>query len=107
MSGTETPHLLWLDGTPTQSRIRVHPFNVGDDQITVEVLSEEETWVDFNYVGTESGRFNFPYRTLGKGVTNAAWGGILNFKPGSSSETQTIVKPLTFKAPLGTVTIGQ
>jgi M6 family metalloprotease-like protein len=108
-SDTTTPTLLWLDNTPTRTTLRVRPFSTGSGDITVEVLCAEDSWVDFNFAGSpRNGSFDRPYRTLAEGVGNAAWGGVLNFKPGSSSEIGLITKPLTFVAPLpGTVTIGE
>jgi M6 family metalloprotease-like protein len=106
-SGTITPYLRWLDGTATRSRIRVRLFNPGDGQITVDVLTDGDTWVDFNYAGVENGTFGLPWNTLAEGVAFSNWGGFVNFKPGSRPETAFITKPMTLRAPLGTARIGQ
>jgi M6 family metalloprotease-like protein len=106
--GTNTPTLEWFDRTTTATRIYVRPFSAGSDQITVEVLSERDTWVDFNFSGPEEdGTTTKPYNTLAEGVAFCSWGGTVKFKPGSKNETATIDKPLTMAAPLGPVTIGQ
>jgi M6 family metalloprotease-like protein len=104
-----TPVLSWADETFTKSYLYIRPFAPGADEITVEIRSAEDTWVDFSFDDSpRNGSFDRPYRTLAEGVGNAAWGGVLNFKPGSSPETGLITKPLTFVAPLpGTVTIGE
>ena len=105
---TNTPSLRWLDVSPARTRIHVRPFSPGADEITIEIFAERDTWVDFNYTGTsETGAESTPYRTMGRGVTNAGWGGTVKFKPGSRRETGLITKPLTFVAPLGAVTIGE
>ena len=107
-SDTTTPTLVLINGTPTRTTIRVRPFTTGSGDITVEVLCAEDTWVDFNYAGSpRNGSFSQPYNTLAEGVSKAAWGGVLNFKPAASSETALITKPLTLVGPNGTVTIGQ
>ena len=102
-----TPSLRWFDGTPMPARIRVLPFPAGATSITVEVLADYETWVDFTYGGPETGAFATPYNTLSEGVDLASWGGSVLLKPGSTSERRTIAKPLTLRAPFGPVTIGQ
>jgi hypothetical protein len=107
-SGESTPVLRWADETFTKSHLYIRPFAPGADDITVEIRSAEDTWVDFHYTGAvENGAELTPYKTMAKGIPNAVWGGIVKFKPGTSRETSTITKPLTFVAPNGTVTIGQ
>jgi M6 family metalloprotease-like protein len=106
--GEVTPVLSWVDGISTKSYLYIRPYSPGATEITVEVRSAEDTWVDFNFASLpRNGSFSRPYNTLAEGVDNAAWGGLVHFKPGSSAETAIISKPLTFDAPLGTVTIGQ
>jgi hypothetical protein len=64
-------------------------------------------WVDFNYtVGPENGSYTEPYDTLAKGTNNVSSGGTIAIKPGSSSETMTISKPMTITAVGGAATIG-
>jgi M6 family metalloprotease-like protein len=106
--GDTTTNLEWFDKATAATRIHVRPFPVGSDNITVEVLAERDTWVNFGYTGaTENGSFTTPYKTMGRGVTNASWGGTVKFAAGSSAETNTIDKRLMLEAPLGPVTIGQ
>ncbi len=71
-----------------------------------EWLTRADTWVDFNYNGTELGTFVNPYNTLAEGVSAVSYGGILNFKTGSSRETATITKAMSLKEFNGPVTIG-
>jgi hypothetical protein len=107
-SDATTPYLTWINGTPTKTRIHVRPFSPGDGSITVEWLSEENTWVDFRYTGTyEFGIFDAPWKTLDAGINAVSYGGILNFKTGSAAETRTINTPMTLKAYNGPVTIGR
>ena len=86
----------------------MHPFNPGDTEITVEILSEYDTWVNFGYVGPESGSFSEPYNTFQEGINAVGWGGNLRIRPGTTPETATnISKRMTITAEGGVVTIGQ
>jgi len=107
-SDSTTPYLRWLDGTQTRTRIHLRAFNPGDGSITVEILAEEETWVDFNYTGLfEVGTFAFPYDTLAEGLNAVSYGGLLKIKAGVTSETATIAKRVRVEAYGGNVTLGQ
>ena len=107
-SDQTTPRLVLLNGAGTSTHLHVRPFPPGAGSITVEWLSERDTWVDFNSLGLfPDGSFNAPYPTLADGITYVSYGGILNFKPGSSSVTTNITKPMTLKAYNGPVTIGR
>jgi len=107
-SGRTTETLEWFDRTTTATRIYIRPFPARIDEITVEVLAERETWVDFNYTGfTENGQFATPYKTMGRGVTNAGWGGTVKFKPGTKTEGALVDKRLFLEAPSGGAIIGQ
>ena len=65
-------------------------------------------WVDFNFsFPLHLGTYAFPYNTLAQGVSAVQTGGTIAFKPGSSSETMTISKPMTLVAVGGAATIGQ
>jgi hypothetical protein len=65
-------------------------------------------WVDFAYtVGEELGTFAEPFSTLARGVAAIPAGGMLRIKAGTTSEKQTISKPMTLSAYGGPVTIGQ
>ncbi|MEW6741770.1 MAG: calcium-binding protein [Planctomycetota bacterium] len=64
-------------------------------------------WVDFTYVGTETGCFDSPYNTLAEGIAAVLSGGTLMIKTGSTSETPTVTKAMTLEAYGGAVTIGQ
>ncbi len=64
-------------------------------------------WVDFNYTGaTQNGNISTPYKTLAAGTNAVATGGAIFVKPGDSSETMTISKPMTIIAVGGPATIG-
>ena len=86
-SNSTTPNLKWMDGTPTLTTVHVRPFSLGDNSITVEWLSAEDTWVDFNFTGAQSGTFANPYNTMAAGIAAVSYGGILHVKTGTSSET--------------------
>jgi hypothetical protein len=105
--GTTTPYLRWYDGTPTGVRIAVRPFNEGAQSITIEILSEYDTWVDFNYTGTEDGTFGQPWNTFAEGVAAAGHGGTIHVKTGRSAETARVTKHLFIQAYNGPVTIGR
>ena len=74
-------------------------------------IGRNEVWVDFAYPGLpffpEVGSFDAPYNTVAEGVSHVAYGGVLNFKTGSSSERPTINTRMTLKAYNGPVTIGR
>jgi len=107
-SGDTTPRLGWANGMTTTSRIYVRPFAPDAEEITVEVITEKDTWVDFNYTGSfQNGDFLTPYKTMAQGVSNTPWGGMVKFKPGTKNETAIVNKRLLLEAPLGPVIIGQ
>src|SRR5262249_3910644 len=107
-SGSTTPYLKWLDGTATSTRIYVHPFSAGDPFITVEWLTEGDTWVDFAYSGIfEFGTFDFPFNTFAEGQSAVPHGGTLKIKHSSSSERPSVSKRVRIEAYGGPVTIGR
>ena len=107
-SNTTTRFLTWSDGTVTPTRITVRSFNPGDGNITFEWTTASDTWVDFQFNGTELGTFVQPFNTLGEAVNAASHGGTVKFKQsGASAETLTISKRLNLQAVGGPVTIGQ
>jgi hypothetical protein len=90
------------------THLHVRPFSPGDGSITVEVLSAEDTWVDFNYTGSpQTGTFSNPFNTIAAGIAAASYGGTLHLKTGTSSEMPTITKPLKIVGYNGPATIGQ
>ena len=106
-SDTLTPRLRWYDGSQTSVSIRVRPFTVGSQAITIEILSESDTWVDFAYGGTETGTFSQPYNTFAEGTANVGYGGTVNIKTGVSSERLRVTKAMSVQASGGPVTIGR
>jgi len=106
-SDAVSPNLSWLNGG-TATHLHVRPFNSGDGSITVEWLSQVDSWVDFNFTGSpELGTFSNPFKTATAGINGVSYGGILNFKTGFSPETAAIGKPMTLRAFNGPVTIGR
>jgi hypothetical protein len=67
-------------------------------------------WVDFNYVGTQTGTYQFPWETLASGVSAVVSGGTISInasvQPSVSHETMTISKPMTIVSVSGPSTIG-
>ena len=106
-ANTTTPPLVWLNGTPSPTRIHVRPFNSGDGYLTFEWWTDAESWVDFANFGFENGSFANPYNTLAEGVAAAAYGGRLRVKAGSSREAITISKRVSLEAFDGPVTVGR
>ena len=107
-SNTTTPNLKWIDGTQTLTTIHVRPFNLGDNAITVEWLSAEDTWVNFTYTGSpQSGTFANPYNSMTAGLAAVSYGGTLHLKTGSSAETPVITKRMNIVGYNGPATIGQ
>ena len=108
ISGQTTPPLKWFDGTTTSTRIHILPFAAGASTITVDILAEYDTWVDFSYVGPEDGTFAHPFNTFAEGVSNVGYGGNLWMKPGQKAETiSNLAKPMTIRSLGGAATIGQ
>jgi M6 family metalloprotease-like protein len=105
-SDQTTPHLAKLNGTQTATRLHVLPFSTGAGSITVEWLSELDTWVDFAYSGPEFGTFSLPFNTLAEGNTFVSYGGTLYFKSGISSATTTFNKRMVIRAFGGQVILG-
>ena len=102
-----TPPLRWLSGG-TLTHLHVRSFTPGDSSIAVEWLSAEDTWVDFNYLGsTQDGSFFAPFKTFTQGRNAVSYGGVLHLKAGSSAETAPgITKPMTIQAYNGPATVG-
>ena len=105
--GTVTPNLRWYDGSATGTRIAVRPFAPGADTITVEWLTESDTWVDFNFGGPENGTFDNPFNTITEGLEAVSYGGTLHLKTGTSPESADITKRMNVEAYNGPVTIGR
>jgi M6 family metalloprotease-like protein len=114
-SDSVTPTLTWMNGdtnvassTSSVTHLHVRPFQVGDGSITVDVLSAEDSWVDFSYTGSpQTGTFSNPYNTIAAGIAAASYGGTLHLKTGTSSETPTITKPLKIVGYNGPATVGK
>jgi len=110
-SDESTPYLRWLDGSQMSTSIHVLPFSSGAAGITVEWISEYETWVDFAYPGgiffPEFGTFSNPFNTLTEGLGAVSHGGSLKIKSGVTPETAYISKRMTIEAYGGAVTLGQ
>lgn len=105
-NGQMTPRLQWINGTATATMLNPGAIISGGTEMVIEWTTIPETWVDFDYVGTENGSFANPFNTLAEGVAAASPGGILKIKAGSSSERPTLTKRLNLEAAGGSVTIG-
>ncbi|MEI7940280.1 MAG: hypothetical protein WCK27_26655 [Verrucomicrobiota bacterium] len=106
-SGATTPPLRYYDGVESRTRLVVHPFQSGADEITVEIQPNFDVWVDFAYGGTEEGSFERPFNTFAEGVDMVDPDGILHIKTGNSSETRKVTKQMKIEAYGGPVTIGR
>jgi len=75
------------------------------------VSFEGPVWVDFNYSGLQLGSYEYPFETLGAGVSAVASGGTITInssvQPSVSSETMTISTPMTITSVGGPAVIGQ
>jgi hypothetical protein len=72
----------------------------------------EPVWVNFGYYSAEGfyfGFYDFPYNTLGSGVTNVASGGTIAIESSSivSAETMKISKSMKIFSVGGSSTIGR
>lgn len=104
------PELRWLDWSATGCRIYVHPFHDGDERIQIDIMRSGDSWVDFAYPGEplapERGTFDQPYQRFFRAVDDMS-DGIIHIKPGVSSETGRVTRPLKVQAYNGPVTIGR
>lgn len=66
----------------------------------------DQVWVEFGYSGPQNGWFHRPYATLAQAVAAAPFGASIRIKAGSSSESNTISKPLQLHSWGGAATIG-
>lgn len=105
-SGAITPLLRYYDGVESRTRLLVHPFQAGADEITVEVGPNYDAWVDFAYGGAEDGSFAQPFNTFAEGTDVVYPDGILHIKTGTSSETRHVTKPMRIESYGGPVKIG-
>lgn len=64
-------------------------------------------WLDFGWDGPYTGCQQSPFDDMTAAITALNAGGVLHIKPGTSTWTGTISKPMTLQAEGGTVTIGQ
>ncbi len=83
-----------------KSSITTPRVNLGDAVASLGV------WVDFSYIGTETGSASQPFNTLAEGVAAAPIGGTVIMRSGSTSVTPTITKAVTLRTANGTVIIG-
>jgi len=81
-----------------------HKFTLADQ---TWILRLRETWVDFGYLGNETGEFATPFNTLLEGANFAPAGSIINIKAGSSPEKLQLIKPVTIQAIGGPVLVGR
>lgn len=65
------------------------------------------TWVDFAWAGVMTGSYLQPYSTLAAGVSVSPVGGTVKMKPGSTSETVTVVGDRSLRSYGGSAVVGQ
>ena len=103
-----------FDGVPTG--LPVGDPNAANNVLTINAAAftvanyrqrPGNVWVDFANSGFEFGCFEFPFDTLGEGLSNVPDHGTLIFKAGSTSATGEIAERITLKAFGGTVRIGE
>ncbi len=105
--GVLTPPLRWFDGTRSTTAVKVRAFQPGADRITVDIVPNVDTWVDFAHRGTENGTFDLPFNTFTEGVSHVGPYGKLHIKTGTSRETGHVNKAMTIDAYGGPVRIGR
>jgi hypothetical protein len=79
------------------------------DSLTMSFLYPETNWrfVDGSYTeSTENGGFLTPYKLVSAGIAGTPAGGTLWIQPNNYPETGIYNNPLTLRAPLGEVVIG-
>jgi hypothetical protein len=79
------------------------------DKLTMSFLYPQSDWrfVDWSYGGDQTGSFLQPYTLIINAMNAAPDNGTVWIQPGSYWEGGTWSKPITLRAPLGGVTIGQ
>lgn len=94
---------------PGTFALRVIANGISSDPVTFY----GPVWVDFNYsspFGFYFGTYSQPYNTLANGVSAVASGGTIalnaSVQPSDSTETMTILKPMTITSVFGPSTIG-
>jgi M6 family metalloprotease-like protein len=109
--GSVTPPLFWYDGTRTEARIYVQPFEPGALTVTIEWGNVADAWVDFSWPGLpgqqELATFDMPFNTWGEGLNAVAPLGTLHIKSGHTAEKYRVTRPMTLSAYGGPVTIGR
>lgn len=63
-------------------------------------------WVEFPYAGTETGTYSQPFNTLAEAILAAPVSGSIMIKPGQTSETIRITKPMRIESFNGAARIG-
>lgn len=78
------------------------------DELTMSFLYPQPNWrfVDINHIGNQNGTFLEPYVQFTVGEANTPGGGTLWIQPGTYSAVGTYSTPVTIRAPLGGVTLG-
>ncbi len=79
------------------------------DKLTMSFLYPQSDWrfVDQTYGGNQTGSFLQPHTLIANGMNDAPDNGTVWIQPGSYWEGGTWSKPITLRAPLGGVIIGQ
>jgi hypothetical protein len=108
-------------GTPSTTTITVKPAYqtyqcvIGNrdhlsefDKLTMSFLYPYSNWrfVDVNYSGSEEGTFIEPFNTFSEGAEDVPSDGTVWLQPGTYSAVGAYTKPMTLKAPLGGVLLG-
>ncbi len=91
-----------------QSRIGQRDHLSHWDQLIMGFIYSRPSWrfVDANYVGSESGTFLQPYRSLVTGINNTPTGGTVWIQPGTYTANGIWNRAMTWEAPVGGVTIN-
>jgi len=78
------------------------------DQLIMSFIYSFPNWrfVDQSYSGVEIGTFQQPFRNFIPGVNATPNGGTVWVQPGVYSASGTYTRPMTWRAPLGGVTLG-
>ncbi len=107
--GMTSHYLRWNDGNVTKCRFRVRPFSMTDQSVAVEILAEQDTWVDFTWNGVQNGGQFSPYKTFAAGVANAGWGGRVRLKTGGVDVAPLSIldRSMTISAESSPVTINR
>ncbi len=91
--------MITIDNPALGRRLRLDLHTAVQTPRRFEEISGAEQWLDWGYVGPETGAYAKPFNTLEEAVGAMPVGGILKIRPGSRAGPYAITKAMTLTAP--------